>query len=87
MLGEEWELAVPLIQVLGLAAAIGQIGFNWTAFAMARGETRILAVESGLVFIAVLGVGVPMLLLEGLSGYAWVSVAGTLVALVFASCI
>jgi peptidoglycan/LPS O-acetylase OafA/YrhL len=51
---------VPLIQVLGLAAAIDQIGFNWTAFARARGDTRILAVQSGLVFIAVLGVGAPL---------------------------
>jgi O-antigen/teichoic acid export membrane protein len=81
VLGERWELVVPLLQVLGLAAAIDQIGFNWTAFARARGETRILAVESGLVFIAVLGVGVPLLLLEGLSGYAVGILAGTLVAL------
>ena len=44
-------------------------------------ETRILAVESGLVFVAVLGVGVPLLLSEGLSGYAVGILAGTLVAL------
>ncbi len=81
VLGEQWELAVPLIQVLGLAAAIDQIGFNWTAFARARGETRILAVQSGLVFVAVLGVGVPLVLLHGLSGYAMGIAAGTLVAL------
>lgn len=81
VLGEQWELAVPLIQVLGVSTAIGQIGFNWTAFAKARGETRIFAIQSGLVFIAVLGVGVPLLLLEGLPGYAAGIAAGTLVAL------
>jgi O-antigen/teichoic acid export membrane protein len=81
VLGQQWELAVPLIQVLGLAAAIDQIGFNWTAFARARGETRIFAVQSGLVFIAVLGVGVPLLLLYGLPGYAVGIAAGTLVSL------
>lgn len=82
VLGDEWELAVILIQVLGLTAAINQIGFNWSAFVRARGETRILAVESGLVFIAVLGVGVPLLLMEGLAGYAAGIGAGTTVALV-----
>jgi O-antigen/teichoic acid export membrane protein len=82
VLGKQWELAVPLIQVLGLTAAIDQVGFNWTAFAKARGETRILAVQSGLAFVAVLGVGVPLLLLEGLSGYAAGIAAGALVSLV-----
>ncbi len=81
LLGEQWELAVPLIQVLGLAAAVDQIGFNWTAFAMARGETRILAVQGALALVVVLGVGVPLLLLEGLSGYAYGIGAGTVVAL------
>jgi O-antigen/teichoic acid export membrane protein len=81
VLGEQWELAVPLIQVLGLAAAIDQIGFNWTAFARARGETRIFAVQGALVLVAVLGVGVPLLVSQGLSGYALGIGAGTLVAL------
>ena len=81
VLGDDWELAVPLIQVLGLAAAIDQIGFNWTAIARARGETRIFAVQGALVSIAVLGVGVPLLISEGLSGYALGIGAGTLVAL------
>lgn len=82
VLGDEWLLAVPLIQVLGVSAAVDQLGFNWTAFARARGDTRIMAVQSGLVLVAVLGVGVPLLILEGLSGYAIGIAAGTLVALV-----
>ena len=82
VLGDTWMLAVPLIQVMGVAAAVDQVGFNWTAFARARGDTRIMAVQSGLVFVAVLGVGVPLLITEGLSGYAFGIAAGTLVALV-----
>jgi O-antigen/teichoic acid export membrane protein len=81
ILGDSWKLAVPLIEVLGLSAAIDQIGFNWTAFARARGETRILAVQSALVFVAVLGVGVPLLLLDGLPGYALGIAAGTVTSL------
>jgi O-antigen/teichoic acid export membrane protein len=82
VLGNDWLLAVPLIHVLGVSAAVDQLGFNWSAFARARGETRILAVQSGLVFVAVLGVGVPFLIREGLPGYAAGLAAGTLVALV-----
>jgi O-antigen/teichoic acid export membrane protein len=81
VLGKQWGLAVPLIQVLGVTAAIDQLGFNWTAFAKARGETRILAVQSGLAFVAVLGVGVPLLFLEGLPGYAVGIAAAALVSL------
>jgi O-antigen/teichoic acid export membrane protein len=82
VLGDRWTLVVPLIQVLGASAAVDQLGFNWSAFARARGETRILAVQSGLVFVAVLGVGVPLLITQGLSGYAFGLAAGTVVALV-----
>lgn len=81
VLGDQWALTVPLIQVMGVCAAVDQIGFNWTAFALARGDTRIMAVQSGLVFVAVLGVGVPVLIMEGLSGYAVGIAAGTLVGL------
>jgi O-antigen/teichoic acid export membrane protein len=81
VLGNSWKLAVPLIQVLGLTAAIDQIGFNWTAFARARGDTRVLAVASVAMLVTVLGVGVPMLLALGLPGFAIGIGAGTLVTL------
>jgi O-antigen/teichoic acid export membrane protein len=80
--GSSWKLAVPLIEVLGLSAAVDQIGFNWTAFARARAETRILAVHAGLVLVAMLGVGVPLLLRDGLPGYALGIAAATLTSLV-----
>lgn len=81
LLGAKWDLAVPLIQVLGLSAAVDQIGFNWTAFARARGETRILAVASVIALVAVTGVGVPMMLVYGLPGFAMGIGAGTLAGL------
>ena len=36
--------AIPLIQAFGLTAALNQIGFNWTAFFRALGDTRPIAV-------------------------------------------
>src|SRR5205085_1982353 len=81
ILGNDWKLAVPLIQVLGLSAAADQIGFNWTAFARARGETRILGIASLAMLLAVVSVGVPLLLAMGLSGLAIGIGAGTLATL------
>ena len=81
VLGDGWKLAVPLVQVLGLSAALDQIGFNWTAFARARGETRVLAVASVAMLVTVLSVGVPLLLALGLPGFAIGIGAGTLTTL------
>ena len=81
ILGPDWSLAVPLIQVLGASAAVDQIGFNWTAFARARGETRVLAAASIAMLVAVLAVGVPLLLENGLPGLAIGIGAGTLASL------
>jgi PST family polysaccharide transporter len=82
LLGEEWRLAIPVIQVLGVTAAVDLIGFNWTAFARARGETRPLAVGALAMLIAMVGVGVPLLLSEGLIGYAIALAVATLAVLV-----
>jgi O-antigen/teichoic acid export membrane protein len=81
VLGQRWELAVPVVQILGLSAAVDQIGFNWTAFARARGETAILAVAAIASLVATIAVGVPMLLLDGLPGFAIGIAAGTLAGL------
>jgi O-antigen/teichoic acid export membrane protein len=82
ILGRDWLLAVPLVQVLGVSAALDQIGFNWTAFARARGETRVLALAGVAMMVAVLGVGVPLLIEHGLSGLAIGIAAGTVTSLV-----
>lgn len=82
LLGKSWEIAVPLVQVLGISAAINQIGFNWTAFARARGDTKVLAFSSVVSLVAVLAVGVPLLLSDGLPGFAIGILAGTVAGLV-----
>jgi O-antigen/teichoic acid export membrane protein len=82
ILGREWILAVPLLQVLGVSAALDQIGFNWTAFARALGQTRVLALASVAMMATTLGVGVPLLIEDGLSGLAIGIGAGTATSLV-----
>jgi O-antigen/teichoic acid export membrane protein len=69
-LGDEWEPAVTLLQVFGVAAAAGHVAFNWNAFYRARGETRPLAVVSVLTAVSFLAVPVPLLASDGLTGFA-----------------
>ncbi len=70
-LGERWRPAIVLIQLLGAAAAVNQLGFNWTAFFRARGRTRPIAVADGVLLLAVLGIAIPLLRRDGLDGYGW----------------
>lgn len=70
VLGEKWQLAVILLQSFGVMAALDQIGFNWTAFLRARNETRPLATVGLLMAGAFLVVTVPLMILDGLEGYA-----------------
>src|SRR5205814_3308361 len=59
-------------------AAVDQIGFNWTAFARARGETRPLAVAPTAMMVVMVAAGVPLVLSDGLVGYAIALAASTL---------
>jgi O-antigen/teichoic acid export membrane protein len=81
VLGESWEFAVPLLQILGISAALNQIGFNWTAFARARGETRVLATGAVVAMVTMIGVGVPLLLSHGLTGFGYAMLLSTLAAM------
>lgn len=85
VLGDGWVLAIPVIQMLGLTAAVDQIGFNWGAFAQARAETRPLAVAGVVAMVAMIATGVPLMLSEGVVGYAYAVAAGTLSGLVVRS--
>jgi O-antigen/teichoic acid export membrane protein len=69
-IGDHWEPAVGLLQVFGLIAAADQVGFNWTAFFRARGDTRPIAIVVPLVVLAFLLAAVPGLILYGLDGFA-----------------
>lgn len=84
-IGERWRPAVGLLQVFGLIAAANHIGFNWTAFFRARGETRPIAVANAVVLVAFTASAVPLLLSHGLGGFALGMAITTAVALVVRS--
>ena len=71
VIGSRWESAITIIQSLGLVAVVNQIGFNWSAFYRAIGDTRPIAVGALVMAFAVCGVTLPLLLAKGLPGYAF----------------
>ena len=81
VLGETWEPAIPLLATFGVIFGVRQIGFNWTLFYSARGNTRPMAIEGGLVLAAFAVFTVPLLITSGLTGYAIAAAATVLVQL------
>jgi polysaccharide transporter, PST family len=80
-LGERWRPAIGILQVFGISAALNHIGFNWTAFFSARGNTRPMAVAGPIALVAFLLFALPLLLLYGLDGFGWGIVSMTVVNL------
>jgi O-antigen/teichoic acid export membrane protein len=80
-LGDQWRPSIVLLQVFGVAAAAGHLGFNWTAFYRARADTRPLATVAAATAVSFLAIAVPLLVLEGLRGFAWGVAAMTAVAI------
>jgi O-antigen/teichoic acid export membrane protein len=70
VIGERWRPVVGLLQVYGLLAAANQVGFNWTAFFRARGETKPMAVVALAGLAAFIAVAIPLLIADGLDGFA-----------------
>ncbi|MCW2989569.1 MAG: lipopolysaccharide biosynthesis protein [Solirubrobacterales bacterium] len=70
VLGHKWDLATYAIQAFGVAAAINQIGFNWSAFYRAIGDTRPIAINTAVMCAGVLAIAIPLLLADGIDGYA-----------------
>lgn len=70
VIGEKWRFAVPLIAITLASAAINQIGFNWSAFYRAIGKTRPMAVTSTVRLVATLGIAMPLLAVDGVTGFA-----------------
>jgi polysaccharide transporter, PST family len=70
VIGDRWVIAITAIQVFGLAAALNQIGFNWSVFYRARGETRPIAIASGIMLACVLAFTVPLIFVDGVDGFA-----------------
>lgn len=75
VIGDKWEPAIEPIQAFGAGAALSMLGFNWTAYFMARADTRPIAAWSIASAVAFLVCELPLILLYGLEGLA----AGTLV--------
>ncbi|MEA2458881.1 MAG: hypothetical protein QOC95_1853 [Thermoleophilaceae bacterium] len=69
VIGEKWRFAVPLIAVYGINAALNQIGFNWTAFFRAVGDTKPIAACTLIGLAAVLLIAVPLLAVKGLTAF------------------
>jgi len=67
---ERWQPAVVVLQVYGVVAAVSHIGFNWSAYYRARGETRPLAVVTLLTAVCFVAVAVPLLFAYDLPGFA-----------------
>lgn len=68
-LGEKWNDAIIVLQLIGIAAIVNQIGFNWTAYYKGQGETRPLALSACIALVVFLAVVLPLLLEYGLAGY------------------
>ena len=69
-IGERWHPSIVVLQVFGVAAAINHVGFNWTAYFRARGQTRPIALANLVAMCVFLAVGIPLLLTLGLRGFA-----------------
>ncbi|MDQ3742297.1 MAG: oligosaccharide flippase family protein, partial [Actinomycetota bacterium] len=82
LLGEKWEFAVGLIAAVAMNAVINQVGFNWTAFFRAIGETRPIAVTSLATVGFVLAISVPLLAAEGLTAFGIGLCVATLLSVV-----
>ena len=71
VLGEKWEPAIELIQLVGASTAIYQLGFNWTAFHRAVGRTRPQTVYALAGLAAFVAAPLPLLLAFGAAGFGW----------------
>ncbi len=82
VVGDKWQPAVTLLQINGVVAGLGHIGFNWDDYLRARSETRPIAVVALATTAVTLGLGIPLVFSDGLSGLAIGIAAGAAVSLV-----
>lgn len=79
VMGDRWEFAVGVIQATAFVAAINHVAFNWTAYHRALDRTRPIAYGMAIAVATYAALVVPLLIAEGLRGYAWAIVgAGTI---------
>ncbi|HEX4010895.1 MAG TPA: oligosaccharide flippase family protein [Solirubrobacteraceae bacterium] len=70
VIGAKWSFATDVIAAFGLVAGFDQLGFNWTAFLRALDQTRPIAVIGAVNVIAFLAVAIPLMVLDGMQGFA-----------------
>jgi polysaccharide transporter, PST family len=70
VIGEKWRSAVIVLQAFGVIAAAHQLGFNWTAYLRALNQTRPMATVTVFSVATFALVTAPLLILDGLRGYA-----------------
>lgn len=81
VISERWRAGVGLLEITGVVAAASQIGFNWDDYFMARSDTMPIAVVNVAAAAATLGVGIPLLFVDKLTGLAIGLAVGTTVDL------
>jgi O-antigen/teichoic acid export membrane protein len=69
-IGEQWRPGIGLMQAIGVAVAVHQIGFNWDAFYRAMGRTKPVGVAAAIAIVAFVAIALPLLSTEGLRGLA-----------------
>jgi polysaccharide transporter, PST family len=69
-IGNRWRPAITVLEVYGLAAALNHVGFNWTAYLRALGQTRPIAAENVAAAAMFIATVIPLLLVWGLKGFA-----------------
>jgi O-antigen/teichoic acid export membrane protein len=79
--GQKWHPAIPLVEIMGLTAAVNQAGFNWDDYFRARSETRPIAVTAVAAAAVTLGAGIPLVFVDGLTGLGIGIAAGVVVQL------
>jgi O-antigen/teichoic acid export membrane protein len=82
VIGERWRPAVSILEVFGVVAALGHVGFNWTAYFRAKADTKPIATAHVASMVTFLAVGIPGMLVLGLPGFALGIAAQTAVSLV-----
>jgi O-antigen/teichoic acid export membrane protein len=70
VLGSRWDEATILLQAFGLIVALRQVGFSWTVFMSAVGDTRPIAVNGVVMLITFAIITAPLMIVLGVEGYA-----------------
>jgi O-antigen/teichoic acid export membrane protein len=82
VIGDRWLTAVPLFEIMGVATAVNHVGYNWTAFVRARGDTRPIAWQAVVSVIAFLAAAVPLMYGLGVTGIGWAFASGIAVSMI-----